>query len=288
MTPLPVACGREEMLASRAVERRVVWSAAAGLLLTGVIASSARATVMPVPPVIAELQAPKDETHLLRSPAGATLGEQRFRLAVAGARLAFDVATHFTSGEEWDEHGEMDVADGFRSRRFDRTMRSGSRVVQEQHVDFAAGTVAWLVDGVHSERTMTFAPDTYIGPMLAFVLATVPEHAPPTASFQVLSFRPDPIVVTVRADAVEDGGAPPSDSAPPFDQDRTPPAAKLRVRADLGPVKNVLFASFIHTHYFWFTRSSAPEFVAFEGKLTNGLEVVMTPETPLTTTAHAP
>jgi hypothetical protein len=102
---------------------------------------------------------------------------------------------------------------------------------------------------------------------------------PATGSFEALVFRPDPVVVTLRAEAVEDGESLPGD--------RTTLATKLRVKADLGPVKNVLFASLIPTHYFWFTRSRTPEFVGFEGKLANGLEVVMMPETPLTTTAHA-
>jgi hypothetical protein len=64
-------------------------------------------------------------------------------------------------------------------------------------------------------------------------------------------------------------------------------ATKLRVRADLGPVKNALFASLIPTHYFWFTHAAEPELVAFEGKLGNGVEVAMTPEAAVTTTAQA-
>jgi hypothetical protein len=246
----------------------------------GVGVGPAGAAVMPVPEAIAELQGPKAEMHSLRARDGATLGEQRFQLTRNGARLAFDVATHFASGEEWDEHGEMDLGEGLRALRFDRTMRSAGRVVQEQHVDFDAGTVAWLVDGVHAERTMPFAPDTYVGPMLAIVLATVPERAPGTASFQVLSFRPDPVVVTVRAQTIDDG------EPLPGERERTSASAKVQVRADLGPVKNALFASLIPTHYFWFTRSPLPEFVGFAGKLTNGLDVVMAPETPPTTTAH--
>jgi len=158
-------------------------------------------------------------------------------------------------------------------------VRREGRVVQEQHVDFTSGNVAWLVDGVHAERTMRLAPDTYVGPMLALVLAGVPEREPAKASFEALVFRPDPVVVTLRAEAVGEDDPPLASHAAA--------ATKLRVKADLGPVKNVLFASLIPTHYFWFTRSRTPEFVGFEGKLSNGLEVVLTPETPPTTTAHA-
>jgi hypothetical protein len=60
------------------------------------------------------------------------------------------------------------------------------------------------------------------------------------------------------------------------------------VKADLGPVKNVMFASLIPTHYFWFTRDVPHAFFAFQGALGNGVEVVMTPEAPATTTARAP
>lgn len=242
-------------------------------------ARSGGAAVLPVPDVIAELQTPKEETHVLRARDGSPLGEQRFLVSVAGDHLTFDVATHFANGEESDEHGAMGLAGGFRSERFDKTVRREGRVVQEQHVDFTSGSVAWLVDGVHAERTMPLAPDTYIGPMLALVLSGVPAREPATASFEALVFRPDPVVVTLRAEAVGTDDPP---LAP-----HVAAATKLRVKADLGPIKNVLFASLIPTHYFWFTRSRTPEFVGFEGKLSNGLEVVMTPESPATTTAHA-
>jgi hypothetical protein len=237
------------------------------------------AEILPVPEVVARMPAPTEETHVLRSPAGALLGEQHFRATVDADRLTFEITTHFTSGEEWDEHGEMGLVGGFRSRRFTKTVRRDGKVVQEQDVDFTTGKVAWLVDGVHAERTMTLPPDTYIGPMMALVLAAVPEKTPAASSFEALVFRPDPVVVTLRAEAVDDEHCPLGMSAAA--------ATKLRVKADLGPIKNVVFASLIPTHYFWFTRTSTPEFVGFEGKLSNGLEVVMTLEAPATTTAHA-
>ncbi len=248
-------------------------------LLAGAPAQWAAAEVLPVPEVIRQLRAPMEENNLLRSPAGVVLGEQKFTATVAGDRLTFDVVTRFTSGEEWDEHGEMDLAAGFRSRRFDKTVRRDGRIVEEQHVDFATGAVAWLVDGVHAERAMPFAPDTYIGPMLALVLAAVPDQTPSAGTFTALVFRPDPVIVTLRAEAVDEERHPLGT--------RVPSATKLRVKADLGPVKNVLFASLIPTNYFWFTRSGAPEFVGFEGKLGNGLEVVVTAGTPATKTARA-
>lgn len=259
--------------------RRILSIVAAAVVLAGACGvSRVAAGVLPVPATVHSLRTPKEEAHVLRAPGGAVVGEQRFQASVAGDRLDFAVATRFTSGEEWDEHGAMDLADGFRARRFDRIVRRDGRVVQEQHVDFTTGKVAWLVDGVHAERTLTLAPDTYIGPMLAIALAGVPERTPVTATFAALVFRPDPVVVTLRAEAVEEETHPLG----------TPVAAatKLRVRADLGPVKNVLFAGVIPTHYFWFTRGEAPEFVGFEGALSNGLQVVVTAETPVTTTAR--
>ncbi len=261
------------------VDRRIVY-AAAGVVMTMLAVRPAAAEVLAVPEFVRQMHVPMEATHALRSTGGEIVGEQHFQAAVAGDRLTFDVATRFTSGEEWDEHGEMAVADGFRSRRFDKTVRKDGRVVQEQHVDFTSGKVGWLVDGVYADRTMTFAPDTYIGPMLAVVLASVPEKTPAASSFEALVFRPDPVVVTVRAEAVDEEVHPLGT--------QVAAATKVRVKADLGPVKNVLFASLIPTHYFWFTRTEAPEFVGFEGALSNGLEVVMTAEAPLTTTAHAP
>ena len=236
------------------------------------------AEVFAVPDSVRQLSAPKEEVHVLRTPEGPVLGEQHFQAVVRGDRLAFDITTRFTSGEEWDEHGEMDLARGFRSRLFQKTVRRAGRVSEEQHVDFTTGKVTWLVDGVQAERTMSFTPDTYIGPMMAMVLAGVPEKSPAASSFQALVFRPDPAVFTLRAESVdqEDFKA----------GKRVEPTTKLRVKADLGPVKNVLFASLIPTHYFWFTRQSPPEFLAFEGKLGNGVEVVMVPETPTTKTAY--
>ncbi len=258
------------------MERVVSWAGVA-VMVTWLGVAGAAAEVLPVPEVIARLGAPKEEMHVLRSPTGSPLGEQRFHVAVEGARLTFEVATNFTTGEEWDEHGEMDLAAGFRSRSFAKTVRRDGSLVQRQDVDFTTGKVAWLVDGVHAERTLELPPDTYIGPMMGLVLAAVPGNALKT-SFEALVFRPDPVVVTLRAEATEAGHAPPGVAAAA--------TTKLRLKADLGPVKNVLFASLIPTHYFWFTRASVREFAGFEGKLSNGLEVVMTPEAPATTTAH--
>jgi hypothetical protein len=248
------------------------------VVLVAIAVRPAAAEVLAVPEAIRHLQAPKEETHVLRSPAGVVLGDQHFHAAVTGDRLAFEITTRFTTGDEWDEHGEMDLADGFRSRRFDKMVRHGGQVVGEQHVDFTNGSVSWLVDGVRAERAMTLPSDTYIGPMLAMVLADVPGKSPAATSFQALVFRPDPLVVTLRADAVDEED---------FTYGKTTTSTtKLRVKADLGPVKNVMFASLIPTHYFWFSRETPPAFVAFEGALGNGVEVTMTPETPATTTAQ--
>lgn len=260
------------------MDRRIL-SIVAAVVLALCAPGSGEAEVLAVPEAIRHLHQGKEETNVLRSPSGAVIGEQRFQAAVEDDRLRFEVATRFTSGEESEERGELDVSNGFRSRRYDKTVRRDGRVVQEQHVDFVGGAVRWLVDGSSGERAMTFAPDTYIGPMLAIVLASVPERRPATSSFEALVFRPEPVVVTLRAEVVDE-------EAHPLGT-RIASAAKLRVKADLGPIKNVVFASLIPTHWFWFTHAETPEFVGFEGKLSNGLEVVMTAEAPATTTAHA-
>jgi hypothetical protein len=253
--------------------------AAVALGLTVVPAARVAAEVFAVPEVVRQLHAPKEEWHVLRTPGGFVVGEQHFQAAVSGDRLAFDITTRLMSGEEWDEHGEMDLADGFRSRLFQKTMRRAGRVFAEQYVDFTTGKITWLVDGVQAERTMAFTPDTYIGPMMALVLAGVPDKSPARASFQALVFRPDPMVVTLRAEVLDQ-----EDFTAGM---RVEPATKVRVKADLGPIKNLMFASLIPTHDFWFTRESPPAFVAFEGALGNGIEVVMTPETPTTRTASS-
>lgn len=240
---------------------------------------SATGEVLAVPDRIKQLREPLQELHVLRSPEGnVALGEQRFHAAVSGDRLVFDVATRFTSGDEWDEHGEMDLADGFRSRRFQKIIRHAGQVQQEQVVDFVTGKVEWLLDGVRAERTFAFQPDTYIGPMMAMVLAGVPEKSPAASSFQALVFRPDPVVFTLRAEAVDQEDFKTGTSVEP--------TTKLRVKADLGPLQNVMFASLIPTHYFWFTRERSPEFLAFEGPLANGSEVVIVPERDVAATAR--
>jgi hypothetical protein len=238
----------------------------------------ARSEVFAVPDTVRHLREPQQQFHVLRSREGTVVGEQHCRAVVAGDRLSFDLSTRFTSGEEWDEHGEMDLADGFRSRSFRKIARRDGRVFEEQNVDFASGKVEWLVDGVRAERTLTFSPDTYIGPMLAMVLGGVPDKTPAATSFQALVFRPDPAVFTLRAEAVDQED---------FRVGKTvEPTTKLRVKADLGPVQNVMFASLIPTHYFWFSRRETPEFVAFEGALGNGTEVTMVPGGDETKTAR--
>ena len=246
-------------------------------MLAGMPATRVAAEVLAVPDGFRQLHAPKEEVNVLRAPNGDTLGDQRVVCSVSGDQLSFEVTTRFDTGEEWDEHGEMDLADGFRSRSFQKVVRRSGRVAAEQRVDFTAGKITWLVDGVQAERSVTFEPDTYIGPMLAMVLAGAAEKPGAPSSFHALVFRPDPLVVTLRAEPVD---------REDFNTGtRVAPSTKLRVKADLGPIRNALFASLIPTHYFWFTRESPPEFVGFEGALGNGLEVKMVPETPATETA---
>ena len=96
-------------------------------------ASPAPADVFAVPQAIRQLRAPKEELRVLRSPTGVVLGEERFRAVVTGDRLAFAITTSFTSGEDWDEHGEMDLAAGFRARLFQKTVRRGGHIAEERH-----------------------------------------------------------------------------------------------------------------------------------------------------------
>ncbi len=259
--------------------RHVALGVVAAVVLALAPARYARSEVFAVPDTVKQLREPDQQFHVLRSLDGVVLGEQHSRAMVSGDRLTFDLNTRFTSGEEWDEHGELDLADGFRSRLFRKIARRDGRVFEEQIVDFASGKVEWLVDGVRAERTLTFSPDTYIGPMLAMVLGGVPEKSPAASSFQALVFRPDPAVFTLRAEAIDQENLTVGKTVEP--------TTKLRVKADLGPLQNVMFASLIPTHYFWFSRERTPEFVAFEGALSNGTEVMMVPAADATKTARA-
>lgn len=250
-------------------------------IATVLAAASARADVFPVPSAIREMRAPQEEVHVLRTLAdGTPLGEQRFRAVVENDVLVVTVATHFASGEQWDERAEMDLSGGYRGKSFHKIGRVAGKVVAEESVDFATGKVSWMQEGHRDERTLPITADTYIGPMLGVVLADVPDATRGAASFQTISFRPDPNVYTLRADVV--------------DQENfkignvSEPTTKVRLKADLGPVQNVMFASLIPTHYFWFTRESPPEFFAFEGTLGyNGPELRMIPQRSATSTAKA-
>ena len=251
------------------------------MLVVSLVASSARAEVFPVPASIREMRTPHEEVHVLRTVAdGTSLGEQRFKAVVNHDLLALTVTTHFANGEQWDEHAEMDLSAGYRAKVFHKVGRQGGRVIAEERVDFATGKVSWLRDGERGECTLALTPDTYIGPMLGVVLADVPDAAGAAASLQTIVFRPNPSVYTLRADVVDQENFKVGDASEP--------TTKVRLKADLGPVQNVVFASLIPTHYFWFTRESPPEFFAFEGTLGYGGPALrMIPQRSATSTAKA-
>jgi hypothetical protein len=243
--------------------------------------SVAHAEVFPVPDSVRQMRGSHEEVHTLRTlPDGAPIGEQRCIAKVENDTLALTVVTRFASGEEWDEKAEMDLRGGYRAKAFHKIGRIGGRVVAEQRVDFSSGIISWLRDGERGERTIALPDDTYIGPMLGVVLADVPDRYAGNASFQTIVFSPAPNVYTLRADVIAKdefrvGNA-------------SEPTTKVRLKADLGPVQNVVFASLIPTHYFWFTRESPPEFFAFEGSLGyGGPELRMIPERPAASTAKA-
>jgi hypothetical protein len=248
-----------------------VWIAAVAALALAV-GPPARAEVLPVPDAIRHLRVPQEAVHALRTrDGGVRLGEQRFHAAVDADRLHLTVTTTFTDGEHWDEVAVMDLADGYRARSFRKVGRRGGEVIADNRVDFASGEASWLAGGARHTRSLTLAPDAYTGPMLGVVLAPVAERPEGVGTIQVVVFRPDPAVYTLRAEVVAHeefrlGG---------LDE----PTTKVRLKADLGAVQNALFARVIPTHYFWFTRARPPEFFAFEGELGHqGRELLMIPE----------
>jgi hypothetical protein len=244
-------------------------------------ASAARADVFPVPQSVREMRGAHEEIHALRALAdGTPLGEQRFRAVVDHDVLALTVVTRFNNGEQWDESAEMDLSNGYRAKHFHKIGRAAGKVIAETHIDFATGQVSWLRDGQRGERTFAFTPDTYMGPMLGVVLADVPETQLGVATLQTIVFRPDPQMYTLRADVVDQENFKVGNVSEP--------TTKVRLKADLGPVQNVVFASLIPTHYFWFTRDTPPEFFAFEGSLGyGGPQLRMVPQRSATSTAKA-
>ncbi len=150
---------------------------------------------------------------------GARLGEQRSEIITENDRLRFEVVTSFDDGTVSEDSGEMDISDGYRALSFRRVNRKHGVVDAEERVDFLSGHVEWTIGGVRQEQTFSFAPDTYAGPMLALVLAAVPQRPDGHASFQMITFRPDPRVYTIQVDVVDRGM---------FDLVSTPtPATKL-------------------------------------------------------------
>jgi len=244
-------------------------------------APAARAEIFAVPQSVRDMRGPHEEVHVLRSLAdGTPLGEQRFRAVVDHDVLALTVVTRFTSGEQWDESAEMDLSNGYRAKQFHKIGRAAGKVIAETQIDFPTGQISWLRDGQRGERTFALTPDTYIGPMLGVVLADVPDSQLGVASFQTIVFRPDPNVYTLRADVIDQENFKVGNVSEP--------TTKVRLKADLGPVQNMVFASLIPTHYFWFTRESPPEFFAFEGSLGyGGPELRMIPQRSATSTAKA-
>ena len=245
------------------------------------VGSEAGAEVFAVPDSVRQMRAPHEEVHALRAlDTGRPLGEQRLRAVVHSDLLSLDVVTGFTNGEQWDEHVEMDLSQGYRAKSFRKVGRRSGRVVVEEEIDFTTGKVTWLRDGERGARTFAFTPDTYIGPMFGVVLAAVPERPLGGASFHTVVFRPDPSVYALRAEVIDKEDFRVGSAAEA--------TTKVRLKADLGPVQNLVLASFIPTHYFWFTRESPPEFFAFEGSLGDGgIELRMIPERQLASTARA-
>jgi hypothetical protein len=241
------------------------------LALALATAPSASAEIFPVPRSIRAMQGPHEEVHVLQSIDGdVPIGEQRSRAVVANDRLELDVVTLFNSGERWDEHAVMDLHDGYRAVSFHKVGRRAGVIVGEEEIDFGSGAVTWTSDGARHQQTFRFEPDTYTGPMLALILAAVPGKPEGSASLRTVTFRPDPRVYTLQARVIDEE----TFRLGPLLE----PTTKVRLKADLGPMQNVLLASFIPTHYFWFTRETPPEFFAFEGQLGHdGPELLMVP-----------
>jgi len=263
-------CGRTTILSMRYLIIRISTAALAVIVVcTSMVA--AQAEVFPVASSVRTMYAKREIVHTLEAlKSGARLGEQRSRLVTKGDRLHFEVVTEFEDGVVSDERGVMDISSGYRALSYRKIGRRNGVIEDELRVDFLSGHTEWMVHGERHEQTFSFAPDTYAGPMLAVVLAAVPEMPEGGTSFQMITFRPDPRVYTIQVDVMDRGT---------FDLVTTPaPATKLRLKVDLGSVGNALFKRIIPTHYFWYTQDSSPDFFAFEGQLGHdGPELLMFP-----------
>jgi hypothetical protein len=253
--------------------RHTIFSIVAAVVAVAWGVPGVRAAVLPVPASVRDLTTPREVVHILEDAKdGTTLGEQRSRVLVRGSRVQMDVITEFVDGVVWDERAIMDIRDGFRARSFRKTARRGDDVLGGEDVDFRSGTVRWRLDGPWQRKVFTFPPDTYTGPMVALVLASVSGEPHGAASFTMLTFRPDPEVYTLQADVM-----PPATFHP---RRLGAAATKVRTRVDLGPVRNALLAPLIPTHYFWYTQGPSASFFAFEGQLGHdGHDLVMVPAT---------
>ena len=263
--------------------RYLIFRSSAALLAVAAVSVSVITARAEVFPVSADLRAPgsrREIVHTLETlKTGTRLGEQRSEIITDDGRLRFEVVTNFEDGTVTEERGVMDIDNGYRARSLYRVSRKNGVVDAEERVDFLTGHTEWTVDGVRHEQTFSFPPDTYAGPMLALVLAAVPARAEGHASFQMITFRPDPRLYTIRVDVVDRGR---------FDLVSTPvPATKLRLKVDLGSVGNTLFKRLIPTHYFWYSKAPSPDFLGFEGQLGHdGPELLMIPEGQHRATPH--
>ena len=263
-------CGGTAILSMRNIIIRISRAVLAIVVCASTVV--AHAEVFPVAASIRAMDAPREVVHTLEAlKSGARLGEQSSRLITEGDRLRFKVVTRFEDGVVSDERGVMDISNGYRALSFSKVGRKNGVVLDEHHIDFVTGHTEWMIDGEHHEQNFSFAPDTYAGPMLAVVLAAVPQMPGGQAFFEMITFRPDPSVYTIRVDVVDRGT---------FNLVSTPsPATKLRLKVDLGSVGNALFKRIIPTHYFWYTQDASPDFFAFEGQLGHdGPELLMFPQ----------
>ncbi len=263
-------CERAAILSMRYLILRISMAVLAIVVCTPM--AVVHAEVFPVAASVRTRDTAREAVHTLEAlKSGARVGEQHSRLATEGDRLRFEVVTRFEDGVVSDERGVMDISNGYRALSFSKVGRRNGVVEDELRVDFVSGHTEWMIHGERHEQTFSFTPDTYAGPMLAVVLAAVPQMPEGQASFQMITFRPDPRVYTIQVDVVDRGT---------FDLVSTPSAAtKLRLKVDLGSVGNALFKRIIPTHYFWYTQDSSPDFFAFEGQLGHdGPELLMFPQ----------
>lgn len=228
------------------------------VVLSGYFAGAAAAPV-PVPETISSLEGVREDEHVvLAADGGAPLGVQRLRAWRNGEILHLELDRRFANGERSREEATARINGILEPLEFHKKgIQDGE--AESQDMDFRTGIVKATIKGETRQYELDLPPDTYVGPLLAVASAQVTADPTRFGEFSTVALTPEPKVYRLRAEVVERGAV---DLGAGLQR-----AYEVRLRPDLGAVKNVLFASFLPAHHFWFADDPSRQFLAFRGTL---------------------